>query len=226
MNGPKDGMSYRHLLALLGALLVTIGMAEGGWTLLALWPGGGFVALAIAHRKGAHRLFGKRPDGSLPLWSWLVFFPLLVYMWAIWHLTRIVKHEPARSVVSRQLVIGRRLLASELDENFDNYIDLTAEFAEPSTIRRSPAYRSFPILNDAAPSPEALRAAIHSLRPGRTFVHCGRGYGRAGLFALAALLTSGEAASVEDGMRMLRAARPGVRLNQEQQRCIQLFAKL
>src|SRR5438874_12779044 len=226
MNGPKDGMSYRHLLALFGALLVTIGMAEGGWTLLALWPGGGFVALAIAHRKGAHRLFGKRPDGSLPLWSWLVFFPLLVYMWAIWHLTRIVKHEPARSVVSRQLVIERRLLASELDENFDNYIDLTAEFAEPSTIRRCPAYRSFPILNDAAPSPEALRAAIHSLRPGRTFVHCGRGYGRAGLFALAALLTSGEAASVEDGMRMLRAARPGVRLNQEQQRCIQCFEEL
>ena len=40
MNGPKDGMSYRHLLALLGALLVTIGMAEGGWTLLAAFSPG------------------------------------------------------------------------------------------------------------------------------------------------------------------------------------------
>src|SRR5207249_4991938 len=137
---------------------------------------GDFVVLAIAHGKGAHRLFGKRSDGTLPLWRWLVFLPLLVYMWAIWHLMRIVKHEPARSVVTGQLVIGRRLLASELDEKFDNYVDLTAEFAEPSIIRRSPAYRSFPILNDAAPSPEALRAAIYSLRPGRTFVHCGRGW--------------------------------------------------
>jgi hypothetical protein len=182
--------------------------------------------LAVAHGKGAHRLFGKRPDGTLPLWSWLAFLPLLVYMSAIWHLIRILEREPARSVVTGQLVIGRRLLGSELDEQFDNYVDLTAEFAEPSTIRRSPAYRSFPILNDAAPSPEALRAAIHSLRPGRTFVHCGRGYGRAGLFALAALLNSGEAASVEDGLRLLKAARPGVRLNQEQFRCIQRFADL
>jgi hypothetical protein len=52
--------------------------------------------------------------------------------------------KPARSVVTEQLVVGRRLLASEFGGEFDNYIDLTAEFAEPSTIRHSPAYRSFP----------------------------------------------------------------------------------
>jgi len=37
-------------------------------------------------------------------------------MWAIWHLIRILEHEPACSVVTGQLVIGRRLLASEIDE--------------------------------------------------------------------------------------------------------------
>ena len=55
-------------------------------------------------------------------------------------------------------------------KKFDNYVDLTAEFAEPSTIRRSPAYRSFPILNDAAPSPEALRAAIDETNFSNTFI--------------------------------------------------------
>jgi len=139
-------------------------------------------------------------------------------------LRRFFERVPARNVVTEQLVVGRRLLASELDEEFDNYVDLTAEFAEPSDIRRSLAYRSFPILNDGAPSPEALRAAVRSLSPGRTFIHCAQGYGRTGLFSLAVLLTSGDARSVEDGLRMLKTARPGIRLNREQRRCIQLYA--
>jgi hypothetical protein len=219
-------MSYRHLLAVLGLLLIMVGAVERGWAWLAVWVGCDLVALAFAHARGVHRLFGKRPDGTLPLWAWLIFLPLLSYMSAVWHLARIFSRKPARSAVTGQLVVGRRLLASELDGGFDNYVDLTAEFAEPSAIRHSPAYRSFPILNDAAPSPEALHVAVRSLRRGRTFIHCGRGYGRTGLFALAVLLTSGVAHSVEDGLRMLTAVRPGIRLNREQRKCIQVYADL
>jgi len=219
-------MSYRHLLALLGAVLITLGMVERGWALLAVWLGCDFLALAIAHGLGAHRVFGKRADGSLPLWSWLVFLPLLTYTSAVWRLRRVLEREPARNEVTERLVVGRRLLASELDGGFDNYVDLTAELAEPSAIRRSPAYRSFPILNDAAPTPEALRVAVQSLSPGRTFIHCAHGYGRSGLFSLAVLLSSGDARSVEDGLQMLKTARPGIRLNREQLKCIQLYADL
>ncbi|TMH07302.1 MAG: hypothetical protein E6H67_04090, partial [Betaproteobacteria bacterium] len=86
--------------------------------------------------------------------------------------------------------------------------------------------RSFPILNDAAPTPEALRVAVQSLSPGRTFIHCAHGYGRSGLFSLAVLLSSGDARSVEDGLQMLKTARPGIRLNREQLKCIQLYADL
>ena len=169
-------------------------------------------------------MFGKRPDGTLPWWSWLLFLPLLSYTSAVWHLLRIFSRKPACSVVTEQLVVGRRLLPSELDAEFDNYVDLTAEFAEPAAVRASPSYRSFPILDWAAPSPEMLRAAVGSLRPGRTFIHCAHGYGRTGLFALAVLLRSGVARSVEDGLRMLRAVRPGIRLSREQYRCIQSYA--
>ena len=171
-------------------------------------------------------MFGKRPDGTLPPWAWVVFFPVLGYTLIVWHLHRIFSRKPPCSVITERLVVGRRLLASELDGAFDNYVDLTAELTEPSAIRRLPAYRSFPILNDAAPSPEALRIAIQSLKPGRTFVHCGRGYHRSALFALAMLLTSGVAHSVEDGIRMLKAARPGMRLKRPQYKCIQRYADL
>src|SRR5580765_7902652 len=218
-------MSHRHLLTLLGIVLIVLGFVQRGWFLMAVWLGCDFLVLGIAHGRGSHGVFGKRADGTLPLWSWLVFFPLLIYTTFVWHLIRLFSREPARNAVTEHLVVGRRLLASELDGEFDNFVDLTAEFPEPSIVRSSPSYRSFPILDGGAPTPEALRAAVASLRPGRTFVHCAQGHGRTGLFALAVLLSSGVAQSVEDGMRMLSGARPAIHLSREQSRCIQMYAK-
>jgi len=218
-------VSYRHLLILLGAVLIAFGMAERGWVLIAVWLGFDFVVLGVAHGRGSHKVFGKRADGTLPWWSWLVFLPLLLYTTAVWHLIRIISREPVRNEVTGQLMVGRRLVGSELEGEFDNFVDLTAEFSEPSVIRRSPSYRCFPILDGAAPTPEALRAAVASLRPGRTYVHCAQGHGRTGLFALAVLLDSGVAGSVEDGMRMLSAVRPAIRLSREQERCIETYAR-
>ncbi len=154
-----------------------------------------------------------------------MFLPLLLYTTAVWHLIRAISREPVRNEVTRQLMVGRRLVASELEGEFDNFVDLTAEFSEPSVIRRSPGYRCFPILDGAAPTPEALRAAVASLRPGRTYVHCAQGHGRTGLFALAVLLDSGVARSVDDGMRMLSVVRPAIRLSREQERCIEMYAR-
>lgn len=219
-------MGYRHLLPLLGIVLMALGLVRQGWFLVAVWFGADFLVLGLAHAFGAHRVFGKRPDGTLPLWSWLVFLPLFACTMAVWHLQRICSHEPARNAINGQLMVGRRLLASEFEEGFDNFVDLTTEFAEPSPIRRSPSYRNFPILDGAAPSPEALRAAVAGLRPGRTFIHCAQGHGRTGLFALAVLLHSGVARDVEDGLRILSAARPGIHLNREQRRCIRIYAQM
>jgi hypothetical protein len=218
-------MSYRYLLILLGIVLIVIGLAERGWFFFALWLGSNFLVLGIAHWRGSHTLFGKRADGMLSLWSWVVFFPLLTFTTTVWHLIRIFSREPTHNVVTDQLVVGRRLLTSEFVGEYDNFVDLTAEFSEPYAIRHSPSYRSFPVLDGAAPSPEALHAAVTGLRPGRTFIHCAQGHGRTGLFALAVLLSSGVAQNVEDGLRILSAARPAIRLSREQHECIQTYAQ-
>jgi hypothetical protein len=218
-------MSHRHLLILLGVVLVGLGLGERGWFFIAVWLGCNFFILGIAHERGSHHVFGKRANGTLPWWSWVLFFPLLIYTTTVWHLIRLFSREPARSVVTQQLIVGRRLLSFEFDGEFDNIVDLTAEFSEPRAIRNSPAYLSFPILDGTAPTPEAMYAAVVSLRPGRTYVHCAQGHGRTGLFTLAVLLTSGVARSVEDGMRILSAVRPAIRLSREQNKCIQKYAQ-
>jgi len=217
-------MSYPGLLTLLAAALFLLGVVEQGWAFLTFWPGTNCLALAIAYRRRCHRFFGKRPDGTLPLWSWCVFFPVLAYAWIVWRLLRRLTREPPFNAVTEDMVVGRRLLPSELAGQFDNFVDLTAEFPEPAVFRRSPGYFSFPLLDGSAPSPEALSEAVRRLRPGRTYIHCAQGHGRTCLFALAVLLHSGKARGVEEGLRLLCAARPGVRLSRTQRTCIQQYA--
>jgi len=198
----------------------------GRFGFLLCWLGADFLILAGAYLKRSHHIFGKTPTGVLPLWSWCVFFPYLLYTSLVWNGLRILSREQATHRVTDNLVIGRRLLAKEMPGNCVNYVDLTAEFQEPSEIRRSSAYISFPILDAGAPKAEALREVIDSLRPGITYVHCAQGHGRTGLFALAILITTRVGTSVDAELQLLRSVRPGIRLNKEQLHCIKDYARL
>src|SRR5215469_3109634 len=107
-------MSRALVLTLLGLALIAAGLISRGWLLLMAWLGVDFLVLGIAHIKGAHRVFGKRPDGTLPLWSWIVFLPLLLYTNAVWHVSRLLSRSRAQNKVTDNLVIGRRLLPREV----------------------------------------------------------------------------------------------------------------
>lgn len=219
-------MSYRYSLTFLGFVMIAFGVIEQSWALLFVWLGVDLVLLGIAHARGSSRVFGKGRNGELPVWSWCVFLPLHLLNNLLWHSIRLLSSEPAQNTVTDRLVVGRRLLAKEVEGSFDNYVDLTAEFAEPTPIGKSPAYVLFAMLDGSAPSPEVLRATVASLRPGRTFVHCAQGHGRTGLFALALLIDSGQASNIQDGLCLLLTARPRIRLNREQRRCIEQYVRL
>jgi hypothetical protein len=70
-----------------------LGFAQGGWFLLAVWFGCNFLIVGVAQGLGSHRVFGKRAGGTLPLWSWLGFLPLLSYTTVVWHLIRLCSRE-------------------------------------------------------------------------------------------------------------------------------------
>ncbi len=223
---PKtDNMHYPLTFTTLGLILIAYGLVNGGWFLLAVWLGGDFLALGAAHQFGFHRLYGKRYNGRLAAWSWPLFLPLHLLTRGLWYLLRL-RRVPSTSVISDDLVVGRRLLPGEVDAEFTNYVDLTSEFAAPTEIRLLPAYRCFPILDGSAPRPDAMRAFIDNLRPGRTYVHCAQGHGRTGLFASAYLIARGTAGSIDEGLQTLQAVRPGVRLNGRQRECLVKFAEI
>jgi hypothetical protein len=217
-------MSNRYLLILIGVVLITIGVNERGASLLAVWLGGDFVAVGIAHVVSFHRIFGKRADGSLPFWSWVLFLPWLILTHVIWRGIFWLSGEASQNAVTDDFVVGRRLLPHEVKGEFDNYVDLTSEFAEPSAIRRRKGYRCFPILDGGAPEPEQLRQFVSELPRGRTFVHCAQGHGRAGLFTLAWMLQTGKVKTVDEGFGKLREVRRWIRLNAGQRKCVEKFA--
>jgi len=211
------------LLLLLGSALLAFGLIRSSSFWLLAWFGADFIAVGCALLARWPRVFGKRPDGTLPWWSRLLFAPFLLYTRFVWRLLRLVYPEPPFNQVTDQLVVARRLLPHEVEGHFANYIDLTAEFSEPKALRTLPGYFSFPILDASAPTPEALHQALSQLRPGRTLIHCAQGHGRTGLFALAYLLKTGQAQTIEAGLAMLKKARPGIRLNSTQRRCLETW---
>lgn len=218
-------MKHGVLFLVLGlTLCATPWLYGGGWTWVLLWLGVNMLLLSLAYVRGDTGIFGKRPDGTLAASRVAIFLPYLLFTWAVWHLCRLLP-EPAVQRINDKLSIGRRLLPGELPAGVDVILDLTAEFAEPAAVRQAARYVSLPTLDATAPTPAALIAAIASLQPDEhVFIHCAQGHGRTAMAAIALLLHRGETANVADGLRLLKAVRPGVALAPGQWQCLEQCA--
>lgn len=212
-------------LGLLGAALAYWSFQLGDRGLWLLWLAIDFLIISGAYCANWHGVFGKRRDGTLPLWSWLLFLPYHALNTLLWTLARLISKEPAFNKVGDQLVVSRRLLGKEFAGPYANYVDLTAEFQEPRAARMLEGYLGVPTLDASAPSFTTLHNAIQSLKPGLTLVHCAQGHGRTGLFALVVLLAKGKIKSVSEGLALLQSARPAIRLNARQLQCAHEFER-
>jgi protein-tyrosine phosphatase len=216
-------MKYPIIFLMLGASVSCLAIRLGGCWHALHWFSLSCFLLAGGYAGLGPRIFGKRPDGSIPIWSRLLHLPFMLYSETVWHLVRILSRENPTDDVSKDLVLGRRLRASELPSGISNYVDLTAETEDPAAIRKSEAYLAFPILDAGVPDRHALKKTVSSLRPGRTFVHCAQGHGRTGLFALALLAHRGQITSYDEGLAKLTAVRPGLALNAKQEAFVRKY---
>lgn len=209
-------MRYAIILGIMGLVLLAGSALYPSARWFLIWAGISFASVALGYAGIGPCVFGKTSGGRIPLALKILNLPFLAYTWFVWHLVRLLSREAAFNTIDDNLVIGRRLLASEAPQGFDHYVDLTAEFEEPAPIRIRPGYRCLPILDASVPTIEELRGAVESSASGRAFVHCAQGHGRTGLFALALLLRRGSVQTIEEGVGLLRSLRPAVRLNREQ----------
>lgn len=190
------------------------------WALL-LWPGLSGLLLAAAYAAGAPGLAGKRPDGRLAAWSWLLLLPYHALSWTSLLLGRALGGEAPCHEVAPGVWLGGRLLGREVAalDGVRAVLDLTCELPEHPALRAR-GYRCLPVLDALPPPPPLLREAVAWLEArrveGPVYVHCALGHGRSATVVAAWLVATGRAPDAAAATTALRRVRPGVRLGAHQ----------
>ena len=219
-------MKYGLLFLLCGLYLLTLAVVLGDWHLVWLWPGLSFTLVGSAYFVVGPAIFGKRSDGRLAWWAVLLLFPYLALSWLVWTGFRYLTNEPCCNEVAPGIWLGRRAFAQELPPGIDLVVDLCAEFPESCAVVQTGTYLCLPTLDNSASDEGRFREVVARIAawPGKVYIHCALGHGRSAAVAAAMLIAKGLAANAADAEKILRQARPAVRLKPAQKRLVQDFA--
>jgi len=194
-----------------------VGLALWTHVWILLWPATVMVAIAVVYAARVPRALGKRADGTLAWWAWLVWAPIFGYMRLLHELARTLTREPVANEVAAGVWVGRRPRAHELPEGVAIVVDLCAELPGAPGVADGRAYLAIPTLDATSPTPAQIARAVDAIlaAKGAAFIHCAFGHGRSATVAAALLVRRGEA-TLEDVERKLRACRPRIGLNAHQ----------
>lgn len=222
-------MKYGILFLVLGGVWLAIAFFYGGLAWLLAWLGVSFGAVGIAYLQDSTAIFGKQASGTRHWFATLMLWPYLAFTHVVYRLQNAVSREPPWNDVNEKLTIGRRLNAAEYPSNVTHVCDLTAEFCDSLSVRRSFNYMPFPILDTGSIKPEDLLRLAHELRVEegeQLLIHCANGHGRTGMVAAVWLMANGFAATVDEAVRMIQRARPQVKLNCRQLAAVEGVSRL
>ncbi len=217
----------------IGFAVWPVGWVGQGLAVLCWWVSVSFGGVALAYGVVGPRLLGKRLDGVVPLWSYLAFGPFLVLGRAALRAFNSTGLAAPWSEVDEGLWLGRRpglddLAAYREEVRAVAVLDLTAEVARSRTLTGTEAYLTLPVLDNAAPTPRQLDAAvafIEAHRPdGPVYVHCALGLGRGATVVVAWLLHTKRCATVAEAEEWLKTRRREVGLSRAQRRALQAWA--
>jgi len=206
-------MKHALIYAIAAVVQLVLALWLQGWALALLWTGLACLLVSLAYAGLGARVFGKRPDGRLAGWAWVLLLPYLGFTYALWKLKRRCSTETLYDEVVPGLWIGRRVLGDDLPDGVQVIVDLTCEFAEPASVLGRCEYRSLPTLNYSVPDAAALRQLVAELAPrDGVYIHCAQGHGRSATVAAALLRRRDLAPSVAEAVAMAVKARPKVHL--------------
>ncbi|MFV0443296.1 MAG: hypothetical protein ACK5Q5_06975, partial [Planctomycetaceae bacterium] len=157
-------------------------------------------------------------SGAFTPWFVLFHAPWLLLTWSAWKLSVWLSTEPPFHQLTSKLWIGRRLSSTEIPAEFENIIDLTAEFIEPVPSRAFTGYIAFPILDGGIPDAKSLVYLYHRLESltGTTYIHCAQGHGRTALVTAGWLLYQGAVSTPEAALQLVQSVRPQATVNRGQ----------
>ena len=194
------------------------------FSLLALWVGGSMGLASLAYASLGASMLGKREDGTLPAWSFVLHGPFLLLALVSMRVVNGSSGEAVFDRVARGVLLGRR--PSGRDRGRVRavapaaVVDLCAELPRSRVLSGEEAYLPLPVLDGMAPTEAQLDLALdfvdgHRER-GPVLVHCALGHSRSATVVIAWLLASGQQPSIGAAEAALQAIRPGVVLTPAQ----------
>jgi membrane-associated phospholipid phosphatase len=213
---PAEVPSERYLrigsVYVLGAIACLLGATlfrPAG--LILIWPAISLAVVAAGYFGLGPRIF-RKTAGRIPPHVQLLLGP---YLLGAQISSRLYRRKAPCQVAPGVLIGGqlsRRDAGRLLDDGVTAVLDLTAEFSEPSVLRKRLRYAAIPILDLTPPSHAQLREAVKFIeeqsRHGTVYVHCALGYSRSVCTAAAWLLESGLASTAQQALAKTQAARP------------------
>lgn len=223
---PRIGALY----ALGAAVFAGLGESLRPWGLPLLWPAASLTIAAGAYF-GLYAGISRKQDGRLPLAARVVLAPWLVgQQLSLMYYSRqcLPWNEVAPNVW-----IGRRLndreAATALKRGVTAVLDLTGECSEARPFLTL-EYLNLQILDLTAPTLEQLRAAADFIsthrETGAVYVHCKIGYSRSAAVVGSWLLDAGLAATAEEAVARMRAARPSLAVRPEAWAALREFSTI
>ncbi|KAF1880762.1 hypothetical protein Lal_00011821 [Lupinus albus] len=163
-------------------------------------------------------LLGKNPDGTFPIWSFLIFFPYLYFVRLFSALRRLRSGEPPYTEVDDGLYVGGWPASPHMmPPGEPAIVDCTAEFPRLMEFSGLP-YRCIPTWDTRSPQPADIESAVKWAigkrqlhRP--VFVHCAYGHGRSVAVMCALLVALGITEDWKNAEKLIKQKRPYIRMN-------------
>ncbi|MCA9495018.1 MAG: dual specificity protein phosphatase family protein [Myxococcales bacterium] len=154
--------------------------------LFAAWIALSFSLAAWGYASAGAGVLGKRPDGELPAWSFLIHGPFLLLGLVSMRLFHLRGKERPWDEVAPGLWLGRRPMRSDRTAFSQlgaiSVVDLCAELPASRALTGTERYLALPVLDAEAPTTEQLERGVAwldaELERGPVYVHCALGHSR------------------------------------------------
>jgi len=188
--------------------------------------------LAFAYGVFGPRLLGKRPDGSMPLWSLALLAPYVVLNHLMLRVVRLSGRRAKFDEIAPRLFLGplpyARDHAAMETADVRAVLDMTGEFARSPYRRDASQYLLMRLMDGTSPTPQEIETAVRwcraQMESGGVLVHCAAGKGRSATIVAATLIDMGLATDADEAVALMQSRRPSAAPNSNQLAALRAWA--